>query len=236
VRVVGNRRARVVRPTRVPALTGARVRACIVAAAVVAPLAACSAPAASDNPAGVIISTPGQSSDFHGTVLAEPYHKPSLVFTAMDGRTFRIDRDARRAVVLVFFGYTNCPDVCTTVLADVAAALRPMSTVTRNKVQLLFITTDPARDTDAAMTTYLGRFDPSFLGLRAPADQTERVAESMGVAIAGTDPVGSGSGYTVAHGAQVVGFGPDNLAHVIWMPGTPVADLRSDVERLASSA
>jgi len=217
-------------------LTGARVRACLAVAAVAFPLAACSSPASTDNPGGAIISTPGQSGDFHGTVLAEPYHKPSMLFTTMDGRTYRIDRDAKRPVVLVFFGYTNCPDVCSTVLADVAAALRPMPTVTRSKVQLLFITTDPARDTGPAMTTYLARFDPSFLGLRAPADETEQVAESMGVAIAGTDPAGSGSGYTVAHGAQVVGFGPDNLAHVIWMPGTPVADLRSDVERLASTA
>jgi len=221
----------------VPVLTGARVRACLAAVAVAGPLAACAAPSpASDNPAGVIISTPGQPSEFHGTVLVEPYRKPSATFTAMDGRPYRIDRDARRPVVLVFFGYTNCPDVCSTVLADVAAALRPMPPVTRGKVQLLFVTTDPTRDTGPVMAAYLGRFDPSFLGLRAPAEETERVAESMGVAIAGTDPAASGSGYTVTHGAQVVGFGPDDLAHVIWMPGTPVADLRADVERLASSA
>jgi protein SCO1/2 len=222
----------------VPVLSPARVRAGLATLAVALPLGlpltGCAAPSATpDNPAGVLITTSGGRSVFHGTELAEPYHKPDAPFTAMDGSTFRIDRDARRPVVLVFFGYTNCPDVCSTVMADVAAALRPLPTSTRGKVQLLFITTDPARDTGPVLQQWLARFDPTFLGLRAPLPETEQVAESLGVAIAGQDP--AGSGYTVAHGAQVIGFGPDNLAHVIWMPGTPVADMRADIERLAST-
>src|SRR5204863_5907975 len=127
-----------------------------------------------DNPAGVLVSTPGSTSAFHGTELAEPYHKPSLVFTAMDGSSFRIDRDARRPVVLVFFGYTSCPDVCSTVLADVAAALRPLPPVTRAKVQLLFVTTDPARDTGPVMQRYLARFDPTFPRLSALEQATDQ--------------------------------------------------------------
>jgi protein SCO1 len=174
------------------------------------------------------------SGDFNGIVLDEPYPEPTVTFTDMTGQPFSFAKNATRPVVLVFFGYTNCPDVCSTVLADVASALRPLDPGTRNEVELLFITTDPDRDTGPVMRTYLGRFDPTFVGLTAPMPEIQQVATSLGVALTGHDA--SGAGYTVGHGAQVLGFGPNHQAGVIWLPGTPVRDLRADVVRLASQA
>lgn len=239
VRRRGNLPPRSARPTgmdrwtegRRPALGG--VLAVLVAAL---PLSACSAPATqAGNPGGAVITTTsGAAGDFNGIVLDEPYPEPTDTFTDMQGQPFTFAKDARRPVVLVFFGYTNCPDVCSTVLADVASALRPLDPGTRKKVELLFITTDPERDTGPVMQAYLGRFDPTFEGLTAPPQEIQAVATGLGVALTGKES--AGAGYTVGHGAQVLGFGPDQLAGVIWLPGTPVKDLRSDVVRLASSA
>jgi len=189
---------------------------------------------------------------WHGTPLAEPYPKPSALLTDMNGHPFRIDKDARRPVVLVLFGYTHCPWVCDRVLGDVAAALRPLDPGTRRKVELLFVSVDPGRDDGAALRAYLSRFDPTFLGLTAPLPVIRRLGQELGVAVTGpqttgpqttgpqaTGPQATGpqtKDYTVGHGAQVVGFGPDGQAHLIWMPGTKPADLRADVVRLASTA
>jgi protein SCO1 len=206
----------------------------------VLPLAACSAPALqADNPGGAIISTPGAtqgapSGDFRGIVLDQPYPEPTVAFTDMSGQPFTFAADAKRPVVLVFFGYTNCPDVCSTVLAGVAAALRPLDPGLRKQVELVFITTDPQRDTGPVMRKYLDRFDPTFIGVTTPMPEIQKVATGLGVAITGRDA--SGAGYTVGHGAQVLGFGPDKTAGVIWLPGTAVGDLRADVVRLASEA
>lgn len=212
-----------------------------LAAAVAAPLlVACASPAPrATDPGGAIVSSLGPSQGaaaggFHGIVLDQPYPEPADSFTDMHGQRFTMAADAKRPVVLVFFGYTNCPDVCSTVLADVAAALRPLDPGTRKQVELLFITTDPARDTGPVMQAYLGRFDPTFLGLTAPLAEIERVAGDLGVAITGKES--SAADYTVGHGAQVLGFGPNRSAGVIWLPGTPVGDLRADVVRLASQA
>jgi protein SCO1 len=204
--------------------------------AVALPLAGCSAPApGTSNPGGALITTQGaQNAGFNGIVLDEPYSEPSDTFTDTQGQPFTFTEDAKRPVVLVFFGYTNCPDVCSTVLADVASALRPLDPGTRKKIELLFITTDPDRDTGPVMRAYLGRFDPTFIGLTASMPEIRQVATGLGVAITGHDA--SGAGYTVGHGAQVLGFGPDRRAGVIWLPGTPVRDLRADVVRLASQA
>jgi protein SCO1/2 len=171
---------------------------------------------------------------WHGTALTEPYVKPSVTFTDMNGRPFRIDRDTRRPVVLVAFGYTHCPWVCSRVLTDVAAALKPMDPGTRGKIQLLFVTVDPARDDGAALRHYLARFDPTFLGLSAPLAVVRRVGQDLGVPVTGKQS--DDADYTVGHGAQVVGFGPDGEAHLMWMPGTAPADLRADLVRLASSS
>ena len=92
---------------------------------------------------------------------------PDQVFTDTAGRRFTPAADADRPVTLVFFGYTHCPDVCNTVLANVASALRRIDAPVRDKVELVFITTDPQRDTPDVVRGYLDRFDPAYVGLTA---------------------------------------------------------------------
>jgi protein SCO1/2 len=200
-------------------------------------LCGCAASAAGpENPAGVRISTERNPQGFRGAVLAEPYTKPQLTFTDTDGHPYPFaTATSARPVTLVFFGYTYCPDVCSAVLGDVASALRRMEPELRHRVQLVFITTDPKRDTLHVIRTYLDRFDQAFIGLTGPLPSIERAAHSLGVYLTRPSEL-PGGGYEVGHGAQVIGFGPDGKAHVIWTPGTPVGDLRHDFSTLASAA
>ncbi|WP_197651740.1 SCO family protein [Carbonactinospora thermoautotrophica] len=194
----------------------------------------CAAQDAQDasNPAGVHVRTTKNPHGFRGSDI-QPYPLPSATFTETSGRPWRFATDARKPVTLLFFGYTNCPDVCSTVMADVAAALRRVDAGTRDKIQVVFVTTDPKRDTPRVIREYLDRFDPSFVGLTAPPDVILKSARQLGVGITDASPL-PGGGYEIGHGAQVYGFGPDGKARVVWLEGTPVADFKHDFEKLVT--
>lgn len=203
-----------------------------LAALAVAALAGCSAPVP-DNPGGAIIATTPQPGGFRGAYLDQPYALPEGRFTATDGTAFDFRADTQTPVTLVFFGYTHCPDVCNTVLADVAAALRRVDPGVRSKVSLVFVTTDPKRDQPRVIREYLDRFDPSFAGVTGPLPLIEAAAAQLGVPLTGEKKL-TGGGYEVGHGAQVIGFAGD-AGRVVWVPGTPVGDLRHDLARLVAS-
>jgi protein SCO1/2 len=172
------------------------------------------------------------SGGFAGAAIDHPYPLPDQAFTDTAGKPFTPAADADRPVTLVFFGYTHCPDVCNTVLANIASALRRVDTPVRDKVEMVFITTDPERDTPTVVRGYLDRFDPSYVGLTAPIETVEAAAASLHIAYAGTEPA-AGGGYEVSHGTQVTAF-RGGTARVVWMAETPVKDLRSDLARLAA--
>ena len=90
-------------------------------------------------------------------------------------------RDAAEDVTLVFFGYTHCPDICNVVLANIASALRGSPAAVRDATRLLFVTTDPARDTRQVVREYLDRFDPAYDGLIAPVGTVAQAASDLHV-------------------------------------------------------
>lgn len=204
------------------------IRGAAVALAALALTAGC---ASSDGPGGdaaAELST--GSSGFGGAVIERPYPLPDQMFTDTDGRSFVPAEDAGDGVTLVFFGYTHCPDVCNAVLANVASALRRSDASVRNQVELVFITTDPERDTPEAIRGYLDRFDPAYVGLTAPLETVEAAAAAMYIAYGGKAPA-NGGGYEVSHGTQVTAF-RDGGARVVWRDDTPVKALRADLARL----
>lgn len=182
---------------------------------------------------GVIISTPKNTSGYRGTVFDDPYTMPDVTLTDTADRPFNLRSDTDKPVTLLFFGYTNCPDICTTTVAGVASALRQMNPQTRDKVEFVFITTDPRRDTRDAIRGYLDRFNDSFVGLRAPLAKIKATGRPLDVSITGTTAQADG-GYTVGHTGQVFAFNPRGKARVLWTPGTPVGDLRHDLTRLVN--
>jgi protein SCO1/2 len=184
-----------------------------------------------DNPAGVVVHGVDESR-FHGAELPTPYSMPDITLTATDDEPFNLITDTGHEVTLVFYGYTHCPDVCQLVMSDLTAAMNQLADDVRERTQMVFITTDPARDDTSVLREYLDRFDPDYVGLTGELDDITTAAKAMGVPIQGMRKLPSG-GYEVGHGAQVVGFRGDT-APVIWTKGTPVDDLAADITALAS--
>ena len=161
-----------------------------------------------------------------GSSLPEPYSMPEISLTDTSGRPYNLATTPSKPVTLLFFGYTNCPDVCITVLSDVALTLQRLAPADRDQIQFIFVTTDPARDKEKQIRRYLDRFNPSFVGLTGPLPMIKRAATQVGVDIQGMKKLPSG-GYEVGHSAQVIGFSR-NSGVVLWTPGTPIAALKHD--------
>lgn len=107
--------------------------------------------------------------------------------------------DFRGKLVLIFFGYTQCPDVCPTTMAQMATVMKQLG-AKADQVQVLFVTLDPERDTQALLSTYVPSFDPRFVGLRGDADATRKVAKEFKIffeKVPGSEP----GSYTIDHTA-----------------------------------
>jgi protein SCO1/2 len=129
----------------------------------------------------------------------------SFTLTDQNGKR-RALADFRGQVVVVFFGYTHCPDVCPTTLAELASAVRKLGPA-GEKVQVLLVTVDPQRDTPELLAKYVTAFNPAFLALRGTADETARVAKEFKVIyekVAGQTP----ENYSMDHSAGSYIFDP----------------------------
>ncbi|MGD7787875.1 SCO family protein [Propionibacteriaceae bacterium Y1700] len=198
-------------------------------------VAGCTAPPEPDNPGGVVVSDEGNTSGYAGTKLDAPYEVPDAVFTDASGQSYNLRTSPSKPVTLIFFGYTNCPDVCIGVLSDMAMALKRTDPQVRDQITVVFVTTDPARDKPEVIKDYLDRFDPSFVGLTSDLDTIKGAASRLGVGVEGMKKLPSG-GYEVGHGAQVVGVDSSDRGVVVWTPGTPVGDLKADYTKLVADA
>ncbi len=171
------------------------------------------------------------TSGFGGAELDTPYALPDLALSDQAGRSFNLRSGSDRPVLVFYFGYTNCPDICLGVLTDLASALNRVPDDVRNRIQVVFVTVDPDRDTPAVLARYLSRIDPDFVGLTGSAKTIEQVAGSMGVGIQGIEQRPDG-GYEVNHTAQVVGFDSSRRGVLVWTQGTAIGTYRADFERL----
>lgn len=190
----------------------------------VVPLAAC---ASDEPPASVTADDDG----YHGTGLDGGFTMPDVALTDQDGNPWNLATSPDTAAMVLFFGYTNCPDVCPGILADMATAKRRLEDGLGDEVTLVMVTTDPARDTPEALKEYLTRIDESFIGLTGDLDVISSIANSMGIAIEEGKELPSG-GYEVDHGSQILGVGNDRRVQVVWTQGYSVKDLREDYAEL----
>jgi protein SCO1/2 len=120
--------------------------------------------------------------------------------------------DFRGKAVAVFFGYTHCPDVCPTTLAELASAIRKMGPE-GEKVEVLFITADPERDTPEVLKQYVTSFNPRFLGLRGSPEETAQIAREFKVIIQKNASGGAGN-YTVDHSSGTYLYDPQGRLRV----------------------
>jgi protein SCO1/2 len=166
---------------------------------------------------------------YAGTVMQAPTEAPSLDgLVSTDGRP--VDLAAFRGdVVLLFFGYTSCPDVCPTTLTMVRRALEHLGG-DAERVHVMLVSVDPERDDVGRLRDYVQSFDPSFLGATGDLDAVERAAATYGVFFSRGEAVGEG--YTVDHTATLMAIDTEGHLRVVWPPDVRPDDLASDLREL----
>ena len=142
--------------------------------------------------------------------------------------------DFKGKVVAVFFGYTHCPDVCPTTMAELAAVKKALG-ADGARLQAVFVTVDPDRDTAAVLKPYMENFDPSFVALRGTAEQTAAVAKEFKVFYAKV-PGQTPDNYTVDHTAGTYLFDPEGRVRLFSRNGSGVEAVKSDIQALLSGA
>ncbi|MDK3256643.1 SCO family protein [Blastococcus capsensis] len=209
--------------------------------------------AAEDSPAGGARVTV-QDDGFHGTLVQQGQPRPDLTLPTTSGDLFDVGDRPEDEVTLLFFGYTHCPDLCPTTMADLALARDMLTPEVRDRVQVVFVTEDPARDTPEALREWLDRFDPEFTGLIGGNEATaaalrelylpesEQVADPSAAIIHPHDDGNGGHGgdghthgdYGVDHAGTVYAWGPGGRS-VVYTGGTTPDQYAEDLTRLATA-
>lgn len=174
------------------------------------------------------------AADLHGNVLDPPFTVAADPLVDTEGEPYSLVEDTDKPLTLVFFGYTNCPDICQLVMANLASAMTRLDEADRERVDVVFVTTDPARDTGPVLREYLDRFDPSFIGVTGEIDEIAGVGKSVAVGMGEQLPSG---GYDVdAHSTQVTAIDADDNAPVYWRQTTSSAEFADDIHALLEGA
>ena len=174
---------------------------------------------------------PAQSDAYRGGLVTPPLPKPRFVLTDTSGAPYDFWNKTQGSVTLLFFGYANCPDQCPMHMANIGAALKKLPSGTADRVKLVFVTTDPARDTPVELRRWLDNFDKHFVGLTGTEAALEAVQMATGVPVARKTESRNGT-YSVAHSNFVVAYTQDNLAHVIYPGGVSKDDWIHDLPLL----
>ena len=152
-----------------------------------------------------------------GVLLERPVSKPAFALTDTNGAPYDFAAETDGRLTLLYFGYTNCPDVCPVHLAQLAEVFDRLPEVRRNAT-VVFVTVDPDRDTPEALDSFVGTFNDEFVALTGTQDELEQAQRSAGVAIAVRE--GEGEDYTMGHAGQVLVYSPNGNGYSVYPFGT----------------
>jgi protein SCO1/2 len=224
------------------------VRRSLTALALLLSLVACSSgstPGAAPSPVG-----------YHGVEPQPVPKRPSFVLTTTTGARYDFAQETDGRPTFVYFGYTHCPDECPTAMADIAAALRKVDPGLREKVRVVFVTTDPKRDSAGVLRRWLDQFSPDFIGLLGTDAEVAHAQEVTGIQPAypeGPVPTLPGNpnehvhkpgtaphqhfgplGYSVAHSSVIFAYNADDRLPVVYPGGVTPSDIAADLPVLAN--
>ncbi|MFD4371461.1 SCO family protein [Streptomyces sp. NPDC058486] len=186
-----------------------------------------------DTSSGVVQIEGGTDQNQAATVLDRPFTKPDLVLTDTKGEPYDLRERTKGKPTLIYFGYTHCPDVCPLTMSNIAVAKKQLPKADQDKLQVVFVTTDPERDTVASLAKWLpAAGDASFTGLTGDFSKIQAAARSIGI---GIDPPKKEKDGTVVsmHGAQVVAFSPTtDQGYVLYGEDTTVDAYAKDLPKL----
>lgn len=186
-----------------------------------------------NNGVTIVDAGDGDNDGLHGTVPAQRLAKPALNLTDTEGRPFDLRERTKGKITLLFFGYTHCPDVCPTTMADISSALTEVKPDVRQQIAVVFVTSDPDRDTGPVLSRWLRQFDATFIGVRGTFDRIRTEAEALGVPLEKPEVQADGS-VLVTHGSQVIAFSRDDRIRALYLAGTGVQAYIDDLPKLTA--
>ncbi|MFE2145073.1 SCO family protein [Streptomyces sp. NPDC059456] len=206
-----------------------RVTVAALVAAAALTLTACGGePAKTDT----VTQITGQSKAGAATVLDRPFDKPELVLTDTTGKPWNLREQTKGKPTLIYFGYTNCPDVCPLTMSNIAVAKKALPKEDQDKLQVVFVTTDPERDTPDSLGAWLRAQDPSFTGLTGDFATIQAAARKLGIGIDPPKKEADGSVVSM-HGAQVIAFSPkSDEGYLLYGEGTTVDNYTKDLPKI----
>ena len=191
---------------------------------------------------------------WHGVEPDPVPERPSFVLTTTEGERYDFATETGGTPTLLYFGYTDCPDECPTAMADIAAALRSTPADLRERVQVVFVTTDPARDDAARLRSWLDQFSRDYVGLlgtQAEVDAAQRATGLRPAEKGGEVPTLPGKpnehehkegtaphthdrplGYGVAHANVIFAFDTSDRLPVLYPGGVRPGDIAADLPLL----
>jgi protein SCO1/2 len=179
------------------------------------------------------VSAPAEKA---ATVLSTPFDKPSLILTDTHGEKYDFIKQTQGRPTLIYFGYTNCPDVCPLTMSNIAIAKKALPEADQEKLRVVFVTTDPERDTPASLGKWLKAQDPEFIGLTGDFATIQAGARRVGISI---DPPTKEKDGTVSsmHGTQVIAFSPKtDRGYVLYSEDATADDYTRDLPKLVKGA
>lgn len=180
---------------------------------------------------GIAINAVGDH-EYHGTVYAEPAVAPEIALAHGDG-VFRLS-EQRGKVVLLFFGYTSCPDICPATLSDMKQVFAGLGE-RADRLQVVFVTVDPERDTAEKLGAYMSLFNPEFMGLTGTEDELSPIWQAYGVFREIDNSSESMAGYLVNHSTRVYLIDQEGRLFMTYAFGTSADEITEDVRYILKS-
>lgn len=171
-----------------------------------------------DQPAAVV---------YRGGVLEPSRPRPEFTLTTTTGEQFDFARETAGTLTMLFFGYTNCPDVCPVHMANLAQVRKELRPSDNLRLRVVFVTTDPERDTPEVLGKWLTQIGGDIIGLTGTVDEVRRAQEAAQVPPSIKE--GEGPDYGVGHMAWVIGITPDDQVRLMYPFGTRQEDWAHDI-------
>jgi protein SCO1/2 len=193
-------------------------------------LSACGSGDDGKSPVAVVSEDTSQKA---ATILDKPFEKPDLVLTDTQGKKYDFRKETAGRPTLIYFGYTHCPDICPLTMNNLAVAKKQLPKAQQDKLRVVFVTTDPGRDTPTELGKWLKGIDPQFVGLTGDFATIQAGARTLGISIEPTHK-DKKTGKTVSvHGTQVIAFSPKtNGGYVLYGEDATVDDYTKDLPKL----
>jgi len=178
----------------------------------------------------LLLTGSATAAEFKGGLLTPSKMAPDFSLTTPEGKPFRLSGE-RGKVVALWFGYTFCPDVCPTTLAELAQ-VRSRLGGDGNRFRIVFVTVDPERDTQARLREYVSAFSGSFTALTGAPERLAETRKAYGVVADKRVVAGTSAAYLIDHSAFVYVIDPAGQLRLMFPFGMPIEDMTHDIKLL----